>query len=186
MMSLTSDVLVVGGGPAGLAAAIALRKYGTDVLLIDALEPPIDKACGEGIMPDSRRDLTRLGVELDSRHGAAFRGIRFCDDHSTVSADFPSEQGIGLRRVALHRALVDHAREAGVRMLWGTRITLNPGQPATVAGAPVNYRYLIGADGHSSRVRPWAGLERGTLLTRRFGFRTHYRIAPWSPYIEIH
>ena len=186
MTSLTSDVLVVGGGPAGLAAAIALRKHGTDVLLVDALEPPIDKACGEGIMPDSRRELTRLGVELDPRHGAALRGIRFCDDRSIVSADFPSGQGIGMRRVALHRALVDHAREVGVRMLWGTRVTLKPGEPAALAGAPVSYRYLIGADGLSSRIRPWAGLERGELITRRFGFRTHYRVAPWSPYVEIH
>jgi len=186
MTSLTSDVLVVGGGPAGLAAAIALRKHGIDVLLVDALEPPIDKACGEGIMPDSRRELTRLGVELDPRHGAAFRGIRFCDDRSIVSADFPSGQGIGLRRVVLHTVLIEHAQEVGVRMLWGTRVALNLGRPATLDGKPVGYRYLIGADGHSSRVRAWAGLERGTLLTRRFGFRNHYRIVPWSPYIEIH
>jgi menaquinone-9 beta-reductase len=185
-MTALTDVLVVGGGPAGLAAAIALRKYGADVLLVDALEPPIDKACGEGIMPDSRRDLTRLGVELDPRHGAAFRGIRFCDDCSTVSADFPSGRGIGLRRVALHSALVDHAREAGVRMLWGTRVTFKSRRPAALGGSPVSYRYLIGADGHSSGVRSWAGLERGTLLTRRFGFRAHYRVAPWSPYVEIH
>jgi flavin-dependent dehydrogenase len=185
-MALTSDVLVVGGGPAGLAAAIALRKHGIDVLLADALQPPIDKACGEGILPRSRRELTRLGVELDARHGAAFGGIRFCDDHSTVSADFRSGQGIGLRRVVLHTALIEHAQEVGVRMLWGTRVNLNLSQPATLNGKPVRYRYLVGADGHSSRVRPWAGLERGSLLTRRFGFRTHYRITPWSPYIEIH
>jgi menaquinone-9 beta-reductase len=191
MKSLVCDVLVVGGGPAGLAAAIALRRRGIDVLLADALEPPIDKACGEGIMPDSRRDLARLGIELTPQLGAPFRGIRFCDEQSTVSADFalkadlPS-QGIGLRRLTLHSLLVDRAREAGVRMRWGARVTLQPGQAPALAGEPVLYRYLIGADGHSSRVRTWARLDRGKLYTRRLGFRTHYGISPWSPYVEVH
>jgi menaquinone-9 beta-reductase len=180
------DAFVVGGGPAGLAAAIALRQRGAEVTVADALEPPIDKACGEGIMPDSLHELARLGVYLDSRRGAKVRGVRFCDEHSTVSADFPTGQGIGVRRLALHRQLVDRAAEIGVRMLWGSRITLRPGQPATIAGKPVSYRYLIGADGQSSRVRSWAGLDRGTLLTQRFGLRVHFRIAPWSPYIEVH
>ena len=48
-------VLVAGGGPIGLAAAIQARLHGFDVTLIDAKTPPIDKACGEGLMP-SRRD----------------------------------------------------------------------------------------------------------------------------------
>ena len=185
------DVLLVGGGPAGLAAAIALRQRGLDVLTADALVPPIDKACGEGIMPDSRRELARLGIDLAAVHGSPFRGIRFCDEYSIASANFPTApnlpgEGIGLRRLVLHRLLVDRAREAGVRMRWGSPVALIPGQPPSLAGEPVRYRYLIGADGQSSRVRAWAGLERGTLHTRRVGFRMHYRVRPWSTYVEVH
>ncbi|MBV8436428.1 MAG: FAD-dependent monooxygenase [Silvibacterium sp.] len=185
------DVLVVGGGPAGLAAAIALRQRGFDVLVADALVPPIDKACGEGIMPDSRRELAHLGVDLADAHGAPFRGIRFCDEGSTASADFPGTpdrpgEGIGLRRLVLHTLLVDRARDLGVRMCWGTPVTLAPKQAASLVGEPISYRYLIGADGQSSRVRAWAGLNRGTLQTRRFGSRVHYRIRPWSHYVEVH
>jgi flavin-dependent dehydrogenase len=180
------DVLVIGGGPAGLAAAIALRQSSVDVLLADALVPPIDKACGEGIMPDSRRELAQLGVDLNCAHGAAFHGILFGDERSTVTANFSSGEGIGLRRVVLHSLLVDRARDIGVRLRWGTPVVLNPGQPASIAGERVTYRYLIGADGQSSRVRTWVGLSRGTLHTRRFGFRMHYRIAPWSDYVEVH
>jgi menaquinone-9 beta-reductase len=185
-MAVRCDVLVVGGGPAGLAAAIALKQRGADVLLADALVPPIDKACGEGIMPDSRRELARLGVRLFPRHGFSLRGIRFSDERSTVSADFPSGEGIGVRRPVLHGLLVDRAREVGVRMRWGTRVALKPGNAVVIDSEPVTYRYLIGADGQSSRVRGWADCDRGSLLTRRFGFRIHYSIAPWSPYVEVH
>jgi 2-polyprenyl-6-methoxyphenol hydroxylase-like FAD-dependent oxidoreductase len=180
------DVLVIGGGPAGLAAAIAMRQRGIDVLVADALLPPIDKACGEGIMPDSRRELEQLGVNLSSAHGAPLRGIRFCDGHSTITAGFSTGEGIGLRRVVLHSLLVDRAREVGVRMRWGTQVALNPGRPPTLAGNLIQYRYLVGADGQSSRVRSWARLNRGTLHTRRFGFRVHFRTAPWSPHVEVH
>jgi flavin-dependent dehydrogenase len=171
------DVLIVGGGPAGLASAIALRQRGADVLLADALAPPIDKACGEGIMPDSRRDLARLGVELPGDCGAQFHGIRFCDQRSSVSAEFPTGCGLGVRRTVLHQLLADRAAEAGVRLAWKNTILTRPGQPIALNGRPVHYRYLIGADGQSSRLRAWAGLDEGSVLTRRFGFRIHYRTA---------
>ncbi|MBV8632729.1 MAG: FAD-dependent monooxygenase [Silvibacterium sp.] len=185
------DVLVVGGGPAGLAAAIALRQRGIDVLLCDALVPPIDKACGEGIMPDSRRELARLGVDLIPGQGADFRGIRFCDEDSTVSADFPSGsdlpgEGIGLRRLVLHGLLLERARELGVRMRWGTPVRLAPRRAPSLDGESVNYGYLVGADGQVSRMRSWAGLDRGMLHSQRVGFRLHYKIKPWSDYVEVH
>jgi len=180
------DVLVVGGGPAGLSTAIALRQRGADVLLADALTPPIDKACGEGIMPDSRSDLARLGIELPESRGAEFRGIRFCDSRSSVSAVFPSTRGLGLRRTVLHQLLADHAADAGVRFAWKTSVKAVPGQPITLNGEPVRYKILVGADGQSSRIRTWAGLDQGSLLSRRFGFRVHYRIAPWTSSVEVH
>jgi len=52
-----ADVVIIGGGPAGLAAAIALRQKGIDSLVVEALEPPIDKCCGEGLMPDGLHSL---------------------------------------------------------------------------------------------------------------------------------
>jgi flavin-dependent dehydrogenase len=54
-------VFVIGGGPAGLAAAIAARQRGFAVAVADGLEPPVDKACGEGLMPDTLRVLRELG-----------------------------------------------------------------------------------------------------------------------------
>src|SRR5258705_171270 len=56
-----ADVLIVGAGPAGLASAIAAARHGLRVQVIDAMKPPIDKACGEGLMPDSLEALAANG-----------------------------------------------------------------------------------------------------------------------------
>ena len=60
----STDVFIVGGGPAGLAAAIAARQRGLRVVVADGGHAPIDKACGEGLMPDALAELERLGIQL--------------------------------------------------------------------------------------------------------------------------
>lgn len=180
------DVLIAGGGPAGLAAAIALRQRGADVLVADALHPPIDKPCGEGLMPDSRRELARLGIHLDESHGAQFSGILFSDGEAQVAAEFPSGLGLGVRRPVLHRLMLQRAAELGVRVMWNAPVKLKEQNAAAVGGDCCNFRWLIGADGLASRVRVWAGLDSSDLRSRRFGFRAHFRVAPWSDFVEIH
>src|SRR5437763_1305689 len=105
MLPRSTDIFVIGGGPAGLAAAIAARRCGFDVTLADAAVPPIDKACGEGIMPDGISAARALGLDLDSALSGAtghrFRGIRFCDSGAGVQADFPSGHALGMRRIEL-------------------------------------------------------------------------------------
>ncbi|HTV83151.1 MAG TPA: FAD-dependent monooxygenase [Acidobacteriaceae bacterium] len=180
------DVLVVGGGPAGLAAAIALRQRGAEVTVADALRPPIDKPCGEGLMPDSRRELARLGVDPGPGHGAAFRGILYADQRAEVSAEFPRGVGLGVRRTVLQRLLLERAAALGVRFQWGSPVTVRKGLPVTVGGERVGCQWLVGADGMASQARAWAGLEAAKVRSRRFGFRAHFRRAPWSEFVEIH
>lgn len=180
------DIFIAGGGPAGLAAAIALRQRGADVLVADALRPPIDKPCGEGLMPDARAALAQLGVSLEPRHGAAFTGITFASDQARVSADFPSGHGVGVRRTTLHQLLLDRATALGVHFSWNLPVLLKDHQPPTVAGEPIAHRWFIGADGAASRVRAWAGLDSGRVRSRRFGFRAHYRVPAWSNHVEVH
>jgi 2-polyprenyl-6-methoxyphenol hydroxylase-like FAD-dependent oxidoreductase len=93
-----TDVFVVGGGPIGLAAAMAARQRGLRVMVADGAAPPIDKACGEGLMPDSLRALRELGVEVAPEDCHPFRGIRFVSSGSQVAASFPDGHGIGVRR----------------------------------------------------------------------------------------
>ncbi len=113
-----TEVLVVGGGPAGLAAALAARQAGLDVLVADSAHPPIDKACGEGIMPDGLAALEQLGVRVDVTKAAPFSGIRFINGTQQAEARFRQGVGLGIRRTTLHQQLVNAATLAGVRLLW--------------------------------------------------------------------
>jgi flavin-dependent dehydrogenase len=192
----TTEVLIVGGGPAGLAASIALRQRGIDCTVVEARPHAIDKACGEGLMPDSREILARLGVTLEDSDGYLFRGIRFANAMHSVDAHFPNGAGIGVRRPRLHALLTDRAEQAGATLLFNTRVQLPENehstrdpdgyQTATINGEPIRFRYLIGADGQASLIRKWAGLDDTRKSDFRYGFRTHYRVAPWSEYVEIH
>ena len=106
VMLAETDLFVAGGGPAGLAAALAARKRGLRVIVADRAQPPIDKACGEGIMPDGVAALREIGVQLTAADGVAFRGIRFLDGELQARASFPnSECGFGIRRTRLHEIL---------------------------------------------------------------------------------
>jgi menaquinone-9 beta-reductase len=182
----TTDLFVIGGGPAGLAAAIAARRRGLVVTLADCCVPPIDKACGEGIMPDGLAAARSLGFDLDEAQGHPFRGIRFCDRDSAVEAAFPNGHGLGMRRTALHQMMVNQAIDAGVRLAWGVRVTGITAEGVIADDRLVRARWIAGADGGHSPVRRWAGLDACHHESRRFGFRRHYRVAPWSQYMEIH
>jgi len=181
-----TDVFVVGGGPAGLAAAIAARLKGFKVAVADGARPPIDKACGEGLMPDSFGALRRLGIQLDPEQSFAFRGIRFLGSGASVEANFPSGRGSATRRTCLHQLLIDRAAEVGVSLLWGTRVTGISQNAVSLDGHAVQTRWVIGADGQNSRVRHWAGLEAARHESFRFGFRRHYLQSPWTDFMEIY
>jgi 2-polyprenyl-6-methoxyphenol hydroxylase-like FAD-dependent oxidoreductase len=182
----STDVFVIGGGPAGLAAAIGARRRGFDVTLADPCAPGHDKACGEGLMPDGIEAARSLGIDLESNESYPFRGIRFCAAAKSATSEFPQGGGLGIRRTVLHRALAEHAAKAGVRTIWGRRVESIGDGIVEMAGHSVRARFIVGADGGRSRVRAWSGLERTRLDARRFGFRCHFAIAPWTPYMEVH
>ena len=181
-----SEVIVAGGGPAGLAAAIAARQAGLDVSLFDGARPPIDKACGEGIMPDGLAALQRLGITVPSSKVCAFRGIRFVDDFHSVGAAFANGAGYGIRRVLLHELMTQRAAALGVKLNWGTRVVESSAESIEVDGERVPFRWLVCADGQNSPLRKKTGLFRSDSARIRYGFRRHYRIAPWTDFVEVH
>jgi len=174
---MVDTAFIAGGGPAGLAAAIALRAQGLKVIVADGNSPPIDKACGEGLMPDSLAAAARLGISIPTGAGFAFRGIRFCGPKNSVEASFPKGHGLGMRRKTLHALLIEQAERAGVDIRWKTPLSSLEG---------INARWIVGADGAASSVRRWAGLDHPRRNSRRFAFRRHYALAPWTGCMEIH
>lgn len=183
-----ADVLVVGGGPVGLAAAIEARLAGLTVVVVEPRVGVIDKACGEGLMPGALAALSRLGVDPA---GHPLTGISYRDLRRHVDHAFRGAPGRGVRRTVLHTALLDRCADLGVDRVVA-RVT-DVSQGATgVEAAGVRSRWLLACDGLHSPVRRLVGLEatasrwpRRTPASR-FGLRRHVAIAPWSSMVEVH
>ncbi|NUL08327.1 NAD(P)/FAD-dependent oxidoreductase [Streptomyces lunaelactis] len=176
------DLLVAGGGPAGLAAAIHAARLGMEVVVVEPRAAPVDKACGEGIMPSGVAALRSLGVEGP---GHDLRGIRYLEGARSAEATFRDRTGLGVRRTALHSALYQRAVELGVSMVEGKVRGIRQGHDSADA-AGLTARWLIAADGLHSPLRRELGLDRPGGAPRRYGLRRHYRIAPWTDFVEVH
>jgi flavin-dependent dehydrogenase len=181
-----TDVVIVGGGPAGLTTAIAARLKGFEVVILDGARPPLDKACGEGLMPDGVAVLESLGVDIQAVSSRPFRGIRYLDDELSAEGVFPGAPGLGVRRTELHGALRRRAESLGVDLRWGVRVRGIAADGFETDHGVVRGRWLVGADGRVSRVRHWSGLEARPAHRRRFGVRRHFEVEPWSDLVEVH
>jgi len=181
----TTDVFIVGGGPAGLAAAIASREKGLSVVVADGAMPPIEKPCGEGLMPETVAALERLGVKLGAADGRKVRGIRFVQDDAEAGADFRAT-GFGVRRPVLHQRMVQRAEECGVEFLWKTPVTGMQDGFVRAGGRNIGARWIVGADGQGSRVRRWSGLQESRCGMPRYAVRRRFAMTPWSNYVEVH
>ncbi|CAN5416334.1 NAD(P)/FAD-dependent oxidoreductase [soil metagenome] len=177
------DVLVAGGGPVGLAAAIEARLAGLTVTLIEPREGVIDKACGEGLMPGALPLLARLGVDPV---GMPLRGVSYRDGSRVADHRFASGVGRGVRRTELHAALAARASALGVVRVVGRVDSVVQDEVSVVAGG-VRAGWLLACDGLHSGIRRSLGLERGVPRTgRRYGIRQHFAVEPWNDLIEVH
>ena len=183
-----TDVLVVGGGPVGLAAAIEARLAGLGAVVVEPRTGPIDKACGEGLMPGTVAALGRLGVRPA---GHPIAGIAYVDASRRAEHRFHGSAGLGVRRTVLHAALARRADELCVDVVQDRVRSLSQ-DAAGVSAAGVRARWLLACDGLHSGVRRLVGLERAARgdrperAGRRFGLRRHLRLAPWDDLVEVH
>jgi flavin-dependent dehydrogenase len=176
------DLLVVGGGPAGLVTALHADRAGLRTIVVEPRPTPVDKACGEGLMPAAVRALAELGVDPP---GQPFRGIRYTDGRRSAVADFRDGLGRGVRRTALHQALHSAVLAAGIEIRAGRVDQVDQGNESVTA-AGLGARYLVAADGLHSPVRRRLGLERPGPRHRRWGMRAHFAVPPWTDRVEVH
>lgn len=191
-MSADFDVAVVGGGPAGLAAAAFAARAGCSTVLFDAQPGPPDKACGEGLMPAGVRVLDELGTSglLSEADCAPLVGIRYVQEDGTFAEGRFPAPGLGIRRTALTLALARCAEGSGAEVRWSTSVsgfrTTSRYVSVDTSRGEVRARLLVAADGVHSRLRRLAGLELASPGTQRLGVRQHFRLEPWSAFVEVH
>jgi menaquinone-9 beta-reductase len=178
------DVLVVGAGPAGSAAATTGASRGLDVLLVDKATFPRDKTCGDGLTTNALRLLEQLGFPLDSI--PSYTSVDEClivtpgGRHVRLPLPRRGELAGVVPRAELDTALAEHAARRGAVVLDGNGITsLEVRHDRVVAeladGTPVDAGWVIAADGHYSGVRHLLEPDRPPELGDWSTFRQYFR-----------
>lgn len=184
------DVLVVGGGPAGAAAAYWLAEAGHDVVIVEKKEFPRDKTCGDGLTPRAVRQLADMGLAERLADHHRYEGLRAVAHGVTLELSWPEHPsypsyGYVVRRRELDQMVADHAVKAGATLRNGTEALQPLLRDGLVTGALVRdkergeteelrARYTVIADGANSRFGRALGTSRRRSWPQGMAIRGYY------------
>jgi flavin-dependent dehydrogenase len=185
-----TDVLIVGGGPAGTSTAIALARRGVRVRILDKARFPRSKPCAEYLSPQASRILDDIGVlgKVEATGAAQLAGVIVrAPSGEVIHGEFVAghgytpyrTRGLSVRREALDSILVDAARDAGVDVQEGVRVSSLASRGRRVTGVNANGEnvsadIVVGADGLRSTVARRLDLATSGVWPRRLALVTHY------------
>ncbi len=192
--TLDTEVLVIGGGPAGAAAAYWLARYGHDVTVVEKKAFPREKTCGDGLTPRAVKQLLDMGLDAELGRFHRFRGLRATGMGRELELEWPPHPvypsyGYVVRRRELDTFVAANAERAGARILQGHDAVRPLIDRGFVRGAAVQREgdgagdvdvraeFTIVADGANSRF----GRALGTYRTREWPYGTAIRTYWRSP-----
>jgi geranylgeranyl reductase family protein len=198
---IDTDVLVVGAGPGGSAAAYHLARHGIDVTVVDKATFPREKVCGDGLTPRAVAALRDIGVDTEDPAFEKVIGLRVHARSTTIDLPWPelsSFPGVGLvmPRDRFDHLLVQRAVKAGARLLeateavapvieegWVQGADVRPSGERSADPARIRARFVVAADGAAGRFARPAGVRRDAsrplgIAARRY-YRTTYHPGPW-------
>ncbi len=199
-----AEVIVVGAGPAGSAAAYHLARAGVDVLVLEKSVFPREKVCGDGLTPRAVGQLIRMGVDVDAPGWTRSRGMRWIAGERQALIEWPKlgrypDFGLSRSRHDFDDILARHAAGAGARLLTGVKVTgpiadrggriVGVRASRGPQGEPVRFgaRVVIAADGASARMALAMGRERDPARMVATAARRYYRSPERSreEYLEL-
>ena len=193
-----TDVLVVGGGPGGAAAAYHLARHGLDVTVVDRSTFPREKVCGDGLTPRSVAALLRMGIDTDDPGFQRVQGLRVYSRYETIELPWPElsswpDYGLVMPRARFDHLLIERAQKAGARLLerteaveprrdgvWVTGARVRPAEDREAEPTEIVARFTIAADGAASRFAAVAGVRRDDSRPLGIAARRYYRV-PYHP-----
>jgi len=188
---LRTEVLVVGGGPAGAAAGFWLAKLGHDVIVIERKKFPREKTCGDGLTPRAVKELGDMGLSDQLSQFHRYEGLRATAHGKALELKWPThpiypQYGYVVRRRELDMMVARNAQDAGAKLLEEHEaispivendcvrgaIVTNKVDGSTIA---IHAQYVIIADGANSRFGRAIGTSREKSWPYGTAIRTYWK-----------
>lgn len=188
-----NEIAVIGGGPIGLYTAIRLARAGYKVDLFEKRAWPIDKVCGQGIMPSGYQCLKDIGIDFKGHQLCHIKSVSYFDKEIQFKGELKAT-AVGIERKVLSEKLYKLALDEVNLKLYPHTTLVNIQKENQKSLLTLendtqfkkSYRFIFACDGGHSPTRKILGVEQKRTDQRRLGARVHFNQTPWSDGVEVY